>query len=63
VEELEKSFEIEYMDRDPQTNSNLVGKDAVAAFYKHYKRLSRIKDQNQCENIKPSVYTSLLSKC
>lgn len=51
------------MDKDPTINQNLVGQEAVTSFYRHYKRLKRIKDQNSSENIKPSVYTSLLSKC
>jgi hypothetical protein len=56
-------MEVEYPDREPSCNGNLVGAQAVAGFYRHYKRLERIKDQNATEKIRSSLYTSVLDKC
>lgn len=61
TDDLEKSFEMAYPDRLP--NFSLVGDQAVTGFYRHYKQLSRVRDQNKSENIRSSVYTSVLEKC
>lgn len=57
---MEKSFEIECHDTEKQPT---VGVAAVTSFYNHYKKLKKIKDKNDLENTKPSLFTSILTKC
>lgn len=52
---------MEYPDRE--VNGRLVGRQAVNGFYRHYKRLEKIRDQNKTADIRSSVYTSMLEKC